>query len=515
MKVCYNYAKSNNITILREYIDRAQSGKTDDRAELQKMLLDSKKKQFQAVIVYALDRFGRNLHQSVANEHRLEKNGVKLMSATENFSDDPAGRLNRNMMMSFAQYYSDELAQKIARGHGINADNCYSNGSPVPLGYKLERIDPANEKSKKKFVVNEETAPIVKEIFTKYASGVSVKEIYTDLNARQIRTSSGAKFNKNSMNGMLQNKKYIGYYVYGKVEKKDCFPRIIDDDLFDRVADKMKLNKALPARSRAIDEYLLTSKLYCGHCNTMMIGHSSNKKGKNGVKYNYYKCKKQGKNLPCKKKMVHKSYIEDIVINKCREMLDLDIIRWIAKEIARIAESYDDTTEIDRLKKLLHEAQRAKENHMVSLRKCADDTVREMIVEDLSALGAEIKALEKQLALEQARRETISEKQIIESLTRLAKGDINKIETRRALIRLLVNKIFLYDDRYTITFNSGDDEVEITNELLSNIEKGLEEKFCLSAAMVQNLYEIILQKRDKQLIFNGLSLFRFSRTDKT
>jgi len=204
-----------------------------------------------------------------------------------------------------------------------------------------------------------------------------------------------------------------------------------------------------------------------------MTGHSSNQISKKG---GYYKCNNQGGKKPCKKKMVHKDYIEDIVVTECRKLLTPKNIRRIAKEIARIAESYDDRTEIKRLEGLIQKGQEEKENQMTSLRACKDDTVREMIFTDLSRIGSEIKALEKQIEIETARRDKISEDDIIKSLTKLAEGDINNIVYRRSLIRLLVNKIFLYDDKFTITFNTGDEEVEITDSLLESIEKGLDGK---------------------------------------
>ena len=61
LKVCTKYAETHGYTIIREYIDRAQSGKTDDRTQFRKMLSDSKKQEFDVVIVYAIDRFGRNI----------------------------------------------------------------------------------------------------------------------------------------------------------------------------------------------------------------------------------------------------------------------------------------------------------------------------------------------------------------------------------------------------------------------------------------------------------------------
>ena len=264
-------------------------------------------------------------------------------------------------------------------------------------------------------------------------------------------------------------------------------PQIIDEDLFNRVQERMVVNKKAPARARAKAEYILTTKLFCGYCKAMMIGHSANKIGKNGIIYNYYKCKNQGSGKPCKKKMVHKDTIEDLVIDECRKMLTPKNIRRIAKEIVKIALSHDDRAEIDRLEGLIKAAQKAKENHMASLRACNDDTVRAMIIEDLGALGAEIKELEKQIELEKARRYVVTEEQITDMLTKLAEGDTDDLTYRKSLIRMLVNKIFLYDDRFTITFNSGDEEVTITDVLLGKIEEGLERNLCV---LNENVHQI-------------------------
>lgn len=364
-----------------------------------------------------------------------------------------------------------ELAEKVKRNMDLNADKCLSNGGSTPLGYRLERINPKEEKSKKRIVINEETAPIVREIFTKYASGWSIKDICDSLNERQIKTSRGVAFNKSSLHTMLCNRKYLGIYIYDGREIPGGLPQIIDEDLFNKVAEKMELNKKNPGRTRAKAEYLLTTKLFCGYCKEKMVGHSSNQISKKGIIFNYYKCKNSGGGKPCKKKMVHKDYIEDIVINECCNLLTPNNIRRIAKEVVKIAQSFDELAELDRLEKLLSEQYCQKENQMKSLRVCSDDMIREMIFEDLSKIGAQIKELEKQIEIEKARHHIVTEEKIIEHLTQLSKGDINDIVYRRSLIRLFVNKIFLYDKKFTITFNTGDEEITITDKTLSDIEE--------------------------------------------
>ncbi len=87
IRVCTAFAEKNNITILRHYIDRAFSAKTDNRPEFQNMIKDSGKRLFDMVIVWKLDRFARNRYDSARYKATLKKNGVKVVSATEVISD--------------------------------------------------------------------------------------------------------------------------------------------------------------------------------------------------------------------------------------------------------------------------------------------------------------------------------------------------------------------------------------------------------------------------------------------
>ncbi len=132
---CYDYAKNNGHTVVGEYIDRAQSGTTDNRIEFQRMIADSDRHTFDGVLVYQLDRFARNRFDSAVNKAKLKKNGVRVLSARENINDDASGILVEGILESMAEYYSAELSQKIRRGMDINAEKCLSNGSNPGLGY--------------------------------------------------------------------------------------------------------------------------------------------------------------------------------------------------------------------------------------------------------------------------------------------------------------------------------------------------------------------------------------------
>ena len=86
LRVCEQYAQNNNIAILNTYIDRAMTGTNDRRPDFQRMLRDSSKHNWEFVIVYAVDRFGRDDEDYAINKRTLSKNGVSLLSENNNLS---------------------------------------------------------------------------------------------------------------------------------------------------------------------------------------------------------------------------------------------------------------------------------------------------------------------------------------------------------------------------------------------------------------------------------------------
>lgn len=93
LKECQAFAERSSLKIIHEYIDRALTGTTDRRPEFLRMIEDSKRKQFQYIIVYQLDRFARNRYDSATYKAKLKKNGVRVLSAKENITDDASGIL--------------------------------------------------------------------------------------------------------------------------------------------------------------------------------------------------------------------------------------------------------------------------------------------------------------------------------------------------------------------------------------------------------------------------------------
>ena len=120
IRECTAYAEKNGITIVKHYIDRAISAKTDNRPQFQQMIKDSDKKLFDIVLVWKLDRFARNRYDSARYKTQLKKNGVKLVSATEIISEGPEGIILESVLEGYAEYYSADLAEKVVRGQTEN-----------------------------------------------------------------------------------------------------------------------------------------------------------------------------------------------------------------------------------------------------------------------------------------------------------------------------------------------------------------------------------------------------------
>ena len=267
LRECREYADKNGIRILDSYIDRALSASkdTDKRLDFQRMIRDSGKRLFDTVLVWKLDRFARNRYDSAHYKNILKKNGVRVVSATEHITEGPEGIILESMLEGMAEYYSAELAEKIRRGQKDNALKCHNNGGPPPFGYYLVdhrlQIDPA-------------TAPVVLEIFKRYAGGETLGEIIEDLNGRGIKTRKGNEFKYSSFNKLLQNRAYIGEFHYSDTVIPDGVPAIVPQEIFDRVQMRREKNKRAPAAAKADDKFLLTTKLFCGKCGQMMVGDS-------------------------------------------------------------------------------------------------------------------------------------------------------------------------------------------------------------------------------------------------
>ena len=431
------FAEKNGIEIIGTYIDRALSAKTDNRPEFRKMIDDSSKGLFDLVIVWKLDRFARNRYDSAFYKATLKKNNVKVVSATENISEGADGVLLEAILEGFAEYYSAELAEKIKRGLTENAIKLRCNGVRAPIGYYID--------GDKHFQIDEDTAPIIKDIFALYNDGKKISEIVEIMKSRGV-TNRGNFMNYNAIFRILTNRKYIGEYKFGDFVVPKGIPALIDDGLFNAVQERMKRNKKAPAMHRSEDDYILTTHLFCGKCGAMMTGEIGT--SHTSTKYRYYKCN-QAKKKKCEKKTVRKEWIENYVINTIFEFLSDDsAIEELAERVYRFQEL--ESAESVLLKSQLAEVQFKLKNLTEALALgIYSDTTKQMLDE----LEAQKKNIEADMIQLEIRNPVIPKEQIAFALYNYRKLDMSVQSDRQKLIDSFVNSIYLYDDYFIITFN--------------------------------------------------------------
>ena len=450
IRECTAYAKKNGITIVKHYIDRAISAKTDNRPQFQQMIKDSDKKLFDIVLVWKLDRFARNRYDSARYKTQLKKNGVKLVSATEIISEGPEGIILESVLEGYAEYYSADLAEKVVRGQTENILKGRCNGGRGTFGYTLD--------SERKFHIDPLASPFVLESFTKYRDGLTMKEIRDWLNENGIKNPVGGEFTYNSVEHMLKNRRYIGELKFRDVVVPDAIPPIVPLELFDDVQEKIAKNKKAPARRKAEDDYLLTTKLHCGYCGALMFGESGT--SRTGEVHRYYKCATAKKKKGCKKKTVRKQWLEDLVVNQTMQLVRNDAA--MESIIAKVMELQNkENTNIPLYEKQLRDAESGIQNMLNAIQA---GILTSSTKERLEQLEETKRELEARIAEEKLAKPKVTEEFIRFWLLRFRKLDMSLKDQRQALVDTFINSIYLYDDKVLITFNYKEGTQTITFE---------------------------------------------------
>ena len=442
LRECKEFAERQNMVVISTYIDRAVSARTDNRAEFQKMITDSAQKQFDVVLVWKLDRFARNRGDSAMYRAVLKRNGVRVVSAKENISEGPEGIILESLLEGINEYYSAELSVKVKRGQTENALKGKANGGMIPFGYKVN--------ADRYYEIDPLTAPLVLEIFTRYADGQTVKEIGEAMNNRGVFANMKHKYmNKSSVHKILKNRRYMGEYRYGTTIIPDTMPRIVPQEIFDKVQERMEKNKHKPAAKKADDEYILTTKLFCGRCGVMMVGTGGT--SKTGKVHHYYKCGNALYKKSCDKKAVKKDWIERLVVTLTRQHILVDeVIGRLADAIVDLQKQ--ENTVIPFLQKQLADIDKRIGNLIDSIEEgIATVSVKQRLT-DLEEKKAD---LEISIAREKLEKPPLSREQIVFWISKFKDGDVDDPAYRQTIVDIFVNAVFLYDDELTITFNDG------------------------------------------------------------
>lgn len=332
------YAHKNGMTIRRWYIDKAKTAKqVAGRDEFYELIDDIKSGDSAPnLIVWRTNRIFRNSYESHKYRRFLREKKIRLMSVTQAIDEETStGRLTTGILSEIDEYKSAEIAEHVIAAMRSMVKKGFYTGQRVPLGYKV--VDAWDgDKPRKKYAIDEETAPIVQKCFADFVAGVPQFAIRKWLKDQGIFTVTGKPYDADALRTLLKNDFYIGTRTY-RVKGKEpliipnAVPAIIDEHTFDEAQHIFAQSKYKEiARNRKQSEkrtYYLTGKAVCAKCDGPFIGKISNG-------YAYYVCQNRLRRKTCDCKGIQKAQIEPAVFNAIRENI---FSEQAVDEIVRVA----------------------------------------------------------------------------------------------------------------------------------------------------------------------------------
>lgn len=319
--------------IFKVYSDAGISGKSvENRSAYQQMMNDMKKGKFNRILAFKMDRLSRSISDFEEFFQKTEEYNCEVEFLEGNIDMTGAsGKLFARILEVFAQFERELIVERTLLGIESAASKGHISGQP-PLGYKAEIIDNVRTK---RWIINEEEVPIVKEIFNMCLQGKTYRDISKIMKEKYPRVLVYYRKNKeteekepvyrawnySSISRILNNKCYIGIYEYRKrikdkeiVEIENVVTPIIEESVFYECQENIQKNIRNYYRSK---NYLFMQKIKCPKCGSIMACNGTRKSS--GKDYLYYKCKN------CKT-YIREEQIEEIVIKRIISLLELYLV---------------------------------------------------------------------------------------------------------------------------------------------------------------------------------------------
>ena len=349
LRALRDYAEKNNYLIVREYVDEGESGRVANRPQFRRMLdeASSEDAPFEQILVWKFSRFTRKREHAVAFKSMLRRRGIRVVSITEHADDSPTGKLMEAIIESVDEFYSENLAQEVARGMREAASRGFWVASRTPYGYEKIHVQDGAKK-RPRLEPDPDTAPVAERIFALAESGKGITEIARTLNDDGIANPTGRPWSKNGVHILLTNVVYTGTLLWGlnardgspSVRVEDAFPAIVSKELFSRVQSHMRSRAPRRAHPRRVgSSYLLSGLVRCKRCRRALSGQDS----KSG-KFSYYVCQsllKRGRDA-CDAPRLNARRFEGLVVDQIRaniltESNIRDLVRLVGEELDVVA----------------------------------------------------------------------------------------------------------------------------------------------------------------------------------
>lgn len=484
------------------YEDEGFSGGNLERPKFKKMMTDSQKINFTAIVVYRLDRISRNIGDFAKLIDDLSYRKIDFISIREQFdTSSPMGRAMMYIASVFSQLERETIAERIRDNlHELSKTGRWLGGT-TPTGYESESIshvtvDGKTRKACKLKIVPDEIS-LVKLVFDKFLETGSLTKTDEFLIQGGYKTKRGKTFTRFAIKGILSNPVYMiadeDAYDYLVENEVDLFAEKTDFDAkhgvmaYNRTlqtpgkttvykamnewtvsvgkhsgvitgakwvqAQKLlELNKSRSYRKPRSNVALLSGLLYCSACGDYMRPKLSSRQNANGEMSYTYLCttKERSKRCICSVKNANGNMLDEKVLESIKKLSkhSSDMARQIAQSKKRIEESSDGyDAEMAKVKSQLDDNEKEIKALVISLAKCEMTTAKQYIMERIDELHKTGEELKKRLS----ELEGLMQQQVIadnefdslcQTLSVMSSSIENyTIEQKRAVIRIFVKKI--------------------------------------------------------------------------
>lgn len=499
-RILNEWCNENGYVVYKEYVDRGISGKSvSARPALQQLLMDAKKKEFDIVVVWKMNRLARNILDLLKIVNLLEQKNIAFRSFSERYETaTPSGKLQFHMMAAIAEFERGNIAENVKMGMLARAKEGSWNGGKV-LGYDTVEISGENKKRRQsKLVINENEAQTVRRIFELYTKGHGYKSIANTVNKEGHRSKKGGLFAINTIKTILSNPVYIGFIRYNvrrdwnskrrnninpdPVLVKGRHESIISNEIWERTQSLLKSRSNRPNRIHS-GEFPLTGILKCPACGAgMVLGRTTNRT-KDGSKrvLEYYVCgawKNKG-TAACRSNGVRTEYADEYVINRMATLASSN--KLIKDVVARINAGMNNNAaplrkEYESLKKTLNSVQ-IKRGRVFGLYEEGLIEKAELS-ERLEKLNEEKQLLEDRIAPLELELGEGNQKEItFDLVSGVMKNFVASYKTsitteqKKQLLNLLIKQITINDDRKIESI-----QIQLNNDVVSHFSnKGEDE----------------------------------------
>ena len=461
---------------VKTFVESGKSAKKDSRNVFRKMMNEAMDASHpvDVILIHSLSRLFRNALDYMSYKAKLSPFGVRIISLTQEFGDDPASQLAMNMVAVFDEYHSAENGKHVRRTMLANARNGYWNGHRPPIGYRIVSVPQPKGKDRKKLEIDPETVHIASFIFDTYVNGtadgpIGITRLAQLLNEKGERIH-GRPFHVSNVQGILNNTAYAGTAYFNKRDSSNGslrprdewvaipVPQIVTEELF-YSAQSLRASRDPRMGEAAVKTKvnLLTGQVVCGCGGDGCGGGMTTATGKSG-QYRYYSCRNRisGGIAICQGRRIRMEKLDNLVVDAISDhVLQSDRLKCLlSKWIERSSQdSAVRKEEIKQLRAKLSRLESESANVIKLVRNGSYDADDPQIATELAqiatqkkAIGADIDVLERQ---NDGQRKITPD--VLEKFSTMLRGKLNSDPAVRAgYVKLLIDRIEVGDNQVRI-----------------------------------------------------------------